>query len=111
MTYMTNTQVLPLDDASVGMHLAESVLGEKGEVILSQGVALTEALLHALRRRGVTSLSVLGPDASPCAETFPTKDLQAQLARLEWLFRQDTGHSGAAHLRALLTRHRMEASS
>lgn len=109
MTQDTKTQLLPLDHVSVGMSLAEPVVGAQGEVVLSQGVALTQALLQALRRRGVTSLSVLVPDAGSCSDTSAVMKLKAQLDRLERLFRHDAGQNGTARLRALVTQYRMEA--
>lgn len=110
MTPNTSNQILSLDDASVGMSLAEPVLGSQGEVVLSQGITLTEVLLNALRRRGVMSLSVLAPDAQPSTEARVGVDIKVHLARLERLFRQDAGQSGAAHLRALVTQYRMETT-
>ncbi len=114
MTQDTKPKVLPLDEISVGMSLAEPVVGAQGEVVLSQGVALTQALLHALRRRGVASLSVLVPDADTCSgpNAAADMDVKARLVRVERLgrlFRNDDGQSGTTRLRALVTQYRMEA--
>jgi hypothetical protein len=109
MTDTTGSQKLPLDEVSAGMSLAESVLSEQGDVVLSQGVALTESLIQALRRRGVQNLLVTGADVASCNGALPAADSKAHLARLDRLFRQAAGQSGAEHLRALLTRYRTGA--
>ncbi len=116
MTQPTKSFQLPLDAVGIGMSLAEPLMGAQGEVVLSQGVELTQALLQALRRRGVTSLSVLVPDEglapAPAGDKRSSAaELQlAQLERLAQLFRNDDGQSGTARLRALVTRYRLDGS-
>lgn len=107
MTPNKNTQTLALDDVAVGMALAESVLGEQGEVVLTQGVTLTEALIKALRRRGIETLLVYGEGPQPDAAA----EHQLRLARLARLFRHVDGHTGTAHLQALLTQYRTQATA
>lgn len=99
-------KILSLDDVGVGMSLAEPVLGDQGEVVLSQGVELTQALLLALRRRGISILSVLVPDTVPSDDRNVAVVVKLQMARLDRLFRKDAGQIGTAHLRSLITQYR-----
>lgn len=62
MAQMTKRLPLLLDDVRAGMSLAAPVKRGQGEILLAQVVALTGALLQALRRKGVTTLSVLVRD-------------------------------------------------
>lgn len=104
MTTNKNTQTVALDTVAIGMLLAESVLGEHGEVVLTQGVALTDALIKALRRRGIESLLVCAEEAPP----DQAAEQQQRLARLARLFRHVDGHTGTAYLQALLTQYRSQ---
>ena len=110
MTQNLIPQTLSLGDVSAGMSLAEAVVGPQGEVVLSQGTALTEVLLLALYRRGISSLTVLGHGVGPSGKANISIDVTAKLHRLERLFRQDANQSGTAHLRALVSQYRMGAT-
>ena len=115
MTPSTTPVVLSIDDIGAGMSLAEPVVSAQGEVVLAPGVELTQALLQALRRRGVVRLTVLVPDEGPgrTHDTASEMDVQAVrvalVQRLNLLFRHDDGRSGTARLRTLVTQHRLEA--
>lgn len=53
-------QLTPLAEASPGMVLGEVLRDGKGNVLLAQGVVLTEGMLASLARHGVELLPILG---------------------------------------------------
>jgi len=53
-------QLTPLAEATPGMVLAEVLRDEKGNVLLAQGVVLTEGMLASLARHGIELLPILG---------------------------------------------------
>jgi Skp family chaperone for outer membrane proteins len=76
-------QLIPLLDASPGMVLGEVLRDEKGNVLLAQGVVLTEAMLASLARHGVELLPIL---AAACAA--PALDAAQVQQRLDRVFRK-----------------------
>lgn len=56
---MNDTQHQPLDATLPGSVLAEPVTDAGGAVLLPAGLALTEAHLDSLRRRGIENLCVV----------------------------------------------------
>ena len=107
MTQNPNSQRKTLEEIRAGMSLAEPVLGAHGEVVLPQGVTLTDALLQSLGRRGIESLSVLAPKAEGDDPATNTKDIAVQMARIGRLFRHATEYDGTDYLRTLVTQYRM----
>jgi hypothetical protein len=77
-------QLTPLGQALPGMVLGDVLRDEKGNVLLAQGVVLTEAMLASLARHGVELLPVLG--ASPAAPP-PIDPVRVQ-ERLDHIFRK-----------------------
>lgn len=56
---MNDTQQQPLDATQPGCVLAAPVVDGNGSVLLPAGLALTEAHLESLRRRGIEHLTVV----------------------------------------------------
>lgn len=56
---MNDSQLQPLDATLPGTVLAAPVTDANGAVLLPAGLALTEAHLDSLRRRGIESLTVV----------------------------------------------------
>ena len=75
-------QLTPLIDVRPGMTLSDVLFDDKGNILLAQGVVLTEAMLASLARHGVESLPIL-----PAAAPAPPVDPEAVQARLDVLFR------------------------
>jgi hypothetical protein len=78
----SSCQLLPLADTRAGMVLADVILDAKGNVLLAQGVVLTDLMLVTLARHGIATLPIL--QAVPAA---PPPDPVAVQARLDHLFR------------------------
>ena len=75
-------QLTSLQDTRPGMVLSDVLLDDKGNVLLTEGAVLTEAMLASLARHGVASLPIRPAD---CAA--PVSDPAAIQARLDVLFR------------------------
>ncbi|WP_157050568.1 hypothetical protein [Herbaspirillum rhizosphaerae] len=72
-----------LSDAKPGMVLAEAVLDKAGTRLISPGVELTEKSIHALKQRGIQSITV-----QPSVTEDGHNEAQEQkLQRLDALFR------------------------
>jgi hypothetical protein len=82
-------QLTPLAEASPGMVLGEVLRDEKGNVLLAQGVVLSENMLASLARHGIELLPILG--AAPAA---PAADPERIRERLDRVFR---GHERGNH--------------
>lgn len=84
----TNTVTIPtaLHDASAGMVLAEELRDAHNTVLLPQGATLTEAILAALRRRGIELVPIAG--VREAADVAARRELK--LKRLDHLFRKCT---------------------
>jgi hypothetical protein len=76
-------QLTPLAEALPGMVLGDVLRDEKGNVLLAQGVVLTEGMLASLGRHGVELLPILG--ASPAAPPIDPVRVQE---RLDQVFRR-----------------------
>ena len=79
-------QLMPLADARPGMVLSDVVRDERGNVLLSIGVALTDALLASLARHGIEALAIV---AATDDEAPAPIDAAAVQARLDHLFRNN----------------------
>jgi hypothetical protein len=73
-------QLTPLPDARPGMVLGEVLRDDNGNVLLAQGVVLSEGMLASLARHGVEVLPILG--ASPPAPTIDPAQVQERLDRI-----------------------------
>ena len=115
-----SVHMLSIDDVAAGAVLAEALRDSGGAVLLPAGAVLTEAALKALRRRGVTTLGVLGVRASDPADSADSAaaslaERERQCARLARLFRNSgagdtSGASGASGiLLARLLHYRRQA--
>jgi hypothetical protein len=83
-------QLTPLAEASAGMVLGEVLRDEKGNVLLAQGVMLTEGMLASLARHGVELLPILG-----AARAEPAIDPARVQERLDQIFRKhERGNHG-----------------
>ena len=83
-------RLTPLSDATPGMVLGEVLRDEKGNVLLAQGVVLTEGMLASLARHGVELLPILG-----AARVEPAIDVLKVQGRLDRVFRKhERGNHG-----------------
>lgn len=77
-------QQVALGDAIAGMTLSDPVLDSKGNILLPQGITLTDRMIASLQRHQIDTLAVLRTDVSD-------DDAQAardqQVARVAHLFR------------------------
>lgn len=100
-------QLTLLTDARPGMTLSDVLLDDKGNVLLAQGVVLTEAMLASLARHGVESLPIL-----QAAQEAPPIDPAAVQARLDFLFRsndrEDLGDWATGILRRYVEDYRLQ---
>lgn len=94
-----------IDDAGAGMVLAAEVRDGQGNVLLAEGAALTDALLAALRRRGVESVRIEGDEVS---EEQLAAERERIAARLAHLFRKPHGGAADTLLREQISAWRME---
>jgi hypothetical protein len=78
-------QLLPLADARPGMVLADVVRDQRGNILLSQGMVLTDALLAALTRHDIAMVAILAAEQ----DRPPPVDAEAVQARLDHLFRNN----------------------
>ncbi|WP_036170032.1 hypothetical protein [Massilia sp. 9096] len=95
-------QLTPLHDARPGMVLSDVLLDPKGNVLLAQGVVLTEAVLASLARHGVESLPIFHAESGTTAPAF---DAQAVQARLDYLFRANVRDDHADWATGILRRY------
>jgi hypothetical protein len=83
-------QLTPLAESRPGMVLSDAVRDGKGNVLLAQGIVLTESMLASLARHGIDLLPILQAVPEP-----PPVDPGVIQARLDHLFRnQDRGDLG-----------------
>lgn len=78
-------QLIPLADARPGMVLADVVRDERGNILLSQGMVLTETLLAALARHDIAAVAIL----AAAQDGPPPIDAEAVQARLDHVFRDN----------------------
>lgn len=74
---------VPIDDVRPGMALSDDLLDANGNILLRQGLVLTEATLDALHRHRVETLPIAGDDA-----TDPDAASAHHEQRLATLFRK-----------------------
>jgi hypothetical protein len=73
-------QLTPLSDARPGMVLGEVLRDDHGNVLLAQGVVLTEGMRASLARHGVELLPILA--AGPAAPAIDPVQVQERLDRV-----------------------------
>jgi hypothetical protein len=95
-------RLTPLRDARPGMVLSDVLLDANGNVLLAQGVVLTEAMLASLVRHGVDTLALVRLDEAQAAPPF---DAHAVQARLDRLFRANVRDDHADWATGLLRRY------
>jgi hypothetical protein len=81
----TPYRLMPLADVRSDMVLADVVRDERGNVLLSKGIVLTDTLIASLRRHGIEALAIA---AAAQADTPPPDPTVVQ-ARLDHLFRNN----------------------
>jgi len=97
----------PLAETRPGMVLCDVVRDAKGNVLLAQGIVLTEAMLGSLARHGVDMLPILQAVPAP-----PPIDPEAVQDRLDHLFRKhdrdDLGDWATGILRRYVEDYRLQ---
>jgi hypothetical protein len=93
-------QLTALADARPGMVLSDVVRDGRGNVLLAQGVVLSEPMLASLARHGVAILPILAVQA-----TAPAPDPAAVQARLDHLFRNNMRDDHADWATGILRRY------
>jgi hypothetical protein len=97
----------PLAETRPGMVLSDVVLDGKGNVLLAQGIVLTESMLASLARHGIDMLPIL--QAEPALAPI---DPEAVQARLDHIFRKhdrdDLGDWATGILRRYVEDYRLQ---
>jgi len=75
-------QLTPLAAVGPGMVLGDVLRDGKGNVLLAQGVVLTEGMLASLARHGVELLPILGAARAEAAVAIDPTQVQERLDRL-----------------------------
>lgn len=100
-------QLTLLSEARPGMVLSDVLLDDRGNVLLAQGVVLTEAMLASLARHGVEALPI-----QRAAPEAPAVDPAAVQARLDLVFRgndrDDLGDWATGILRRYIEDYRLQ---
>lgn len=100
-------QLTPLAETRPGMVLSDVVRDAKGNVLLAQGIVLTESMLGALARHGVDMLPILQAVSAP-----PPIDPEAIQGRLDHVFRKqdrdDLGDWATGILRRYVEDYRLQ---
>jgi hypothetical protein len=99
-------QLTPLAESRPGMVLSDVVRDDKGNVLLAQGISLTESMLASLARHGIDMLPILQAAPEP-----PPVDPVAIQARIDHLFRnqdrEDLGDWATGVLRRYVEDYRL----
>jgi len=99
-------QLTPLAESRPGMVLSDVVRDGKGNVLLAQGISLTESMLASLARHGIDMLPILQAAPEP-----PPIDPDAIQARIDHLFRnhdrEDLGDWATGVLRRYVEDYRL----
>ena len=100
-------QLTPLAETRPGMVLSDVVRDGKGNVLLAQGIVLTESMLASLARHGIDLLPIMQAVPVP-----PPPDPDAIQARLDHLFRKhdrdDLGDWATGILRRYVEDYRLQ---
>lgn len=103
---MKKARLLPIDALSPAMELWEDVTDGQGHRLIGAGTLLTEALIQALLRRGVTHATVAVEETLSPEETAARR--AAVEERLKRLFRHRDGDPLMQRLKALVLAYRLE---
>jgi hypothetical protein len=88
-------QLIPLLDARPGMVLGEVLRDDHGNVLLAQGVVLTEGMLASLARHGAEVLPILVLPILGASPATPPADPAQVQDRLDRIFRRhERGNHG-----------------
>ncbi|KGF80587.1 hypothetical protein IA69_17425 [Massilia sp. JS1662] len=97
----------PLAETRPGMVLSDVVRDGKGNVLLAQGIVLTESMLASLARHGIDMLPILQAEPAPAPI-----DPAAIQSRLDHIFRQhdrdDLGDWATGILRRYVEDYRLQ---
>lgn len=102
-----HSQLLPLDQIRPGMRLAEAIRDRLGNIMLLEGVELTESHLKSLLQRGVATamVKVAEPPLSPEERKLQIQAMEDHLAQL---FHLSLDNPLNLRLRDLILSYRME---
>jgi hypothetical protein len=95
------TTHIALDAARAGMILGAAIKDSDGNMLLPQGIILTDALLASLHRRGIAEVQIDDGLADNVAAPLALPTQQAATARIDFIFRHTSGAASTA-LRATL---------
>jgi hypothetical protein len=98
---------IALEQAEAGMTLGAALLDANGSVLLPQDAALSEAMLAALRRRGIERCVVWQAAEAPDPAVLE-RQREQRLQRLEHVFRHCADADGSQALLAQLRRYRAQ---
>ena len=97
-----DSQLTPMRDVRPGMVLGDMLRDAKGNVLLAQGVVLTEQTLAALARHPIAALPILRAATPTLA---PVRDDTVVQTRLDYLFRGNAPTDQDDHATATLRRY------
>ena len=86
---------ISLDAVSAGMVLADDLQDANGQVLITQGVTLTDDIIRSLQRHQIPAISVLFGEVSAADEQA---ELAQRAARLASLFRKPNNPDEATEL-------------
>ncbi len=107
MTINQACQVLPVNSLRPGMRLAEAIRDRLGNIMLVEGVELTEAHLSALAQRGIGSAMIV-PERIPPSDQENAAMRASVEARLRTIFRSSLDHTGNHDLFDILLAYRLD---
>jgi hypothetical protein len=102
-----HNQLLPLDQIKPGMRLAEAIRDRLGNIMLLEGVELTESHLNSLQQRGVATALVEVPEP-PLSPEERKRQIQAIEDHLAELFHLSADNPLNQQLKDLILSYRME---
>lgn len=102
----SRSKQLALDEVTPGMVLSDDLLDSHGQILLPQGVMLSDATLTSLRRHDVETLPIL---CGALSEAEITAELERHKQRLAVLFRKHDDDEASALLLQYVTHFRMGA--
>ncbi|HEX8979926.1 MAG TPA: hypothetical protein VF811_09490 [Parasulfuritortus sp.] len=100
-------QLLPLDQIRPGMQLAEAIRDRLGNVMLPEGLALTEQHLDSLNQRGVAS-AMIRLDNLPVSQAEREAHIKSIRSRLDRLFHRSLDDPLNRQLKDVVLHYRME---
>ncbi len=101
------SQLLPLDQIRPGMRLAEPIRDRLGNLMLPEGLSLSEQHLNSLLQRGI-STALVAVDEPPMSPEERQKQIQAIDDHLNHIFRLSLNNPLNQQLRSMILSYRME---